>query len=141
MADKFEVYYWEIYAFIFDSGDMLALDDPAFSLSDVDEAAIGHAIYAVLPFRNASRLYAEIFLAEDGEVIEERYAYVYYDAGGERILQYDNRSHHPEIATHPHHLHKGPLPAPGGEDRAWKTDIEYVNFESVLLRIRERFFS
>lgn len=141
MADKFEAYYWDVYALIFDSGDILALEDPSFLLSDVDAAGMGQAIHAVLPFRDGSRLYAEILLAEDGEVIEERYAYIYYDAGGERILQYDNRSHHPEIPTHPHHLHKGPIPAPGRKDRAWQTDIEFVTFETVLLRIRERFFS
>ena len=140
-ADKFEAYYWDIYAIIFESGDTLALGDPAFSLSDVDTASKEQAIHAVLPFRDRSRLYAEILLAEDGEAIEERYAYVYYDAGGKRILQYDNRSHHPEIPTHPHHMRKGPIPAPGGKDRAWPTDIEFVTFEIVLQRIRERFFS
>lgn len=86
-------------------------------------------------------MYAEILLAEDGETIEERYAYVYFDAGGKRILQYDNRSHHPEISTHPHHMHKGPIPAVGEKDRAWQTDIEFVSFETVLQQIRERFFS
>lgn len=98
------------------------------------------AIHAVLPFWGGSRLYAEILLAEDGEVIEERYAYIYYDAGGKRILQYDNRSHHPEIPTHPHHLHKGLIPASDEKDRAWQTDIEFVTFEIVLQRIRDRFF-
>ncbi len=140
-AGKLEAYYWEVYALIFESGDILALDDPDFSLSDADTASIEQAIHAVLPFRDHSRLYAEILLAEDGETIEERYAYVYYDAGGERILQYDNRSHHPEISTHPHHMHKGPIPVFGEKDRAWPTDIEFVSFEAVLGQIRERFFS
>jgi hypothetical protein len=140
-ADKFEIYYWDVYALIFDSGDILTLDNSAFSLSDVDTAGMEQAIHAVLPFCDDSRLYAEILLAEDGEALEERYAYIYYAAGGERILQYDNRSHHPEISTHPHHLHKGPIPAPGAKDRAWQTDIEFVSFETVLQKIRERFFS
>ena len=140
-ADKLEAYYWDIYALIFESDDILALDDPGFSLSDADTAGVAQAIHAVLPFRDRSRLHAEILLAEDDETIEERYAYIYFDAGGQRILQYDNRSHHPEISTHPHHMHKGPLPAPGEKDRAWPTDIELVSFETVLQRIRERFFS
>lgn len=140
-ADKFEAYYWDIYALIFESDDILLFGDPAFLLSDADTANMTQAIYAVLPFRDHSRLYAEILLAEDGEAIEERYAYIYYDAGGKRILQYDNRSHHPEIPTHPHHMHKGPIPASGEKDRAWPTDIEFVTFEIVLGRIRERFFS
>jgi hypothetical protein len=114
--------------------------DPDSTLSDVDTASIAQGIRAVLPFRDRSRLYAEIGLAVDGETIEERYAYVYYDARGKRILQYDNRNHHPEISTHPHHMHKGPIPALGKKDRAWQTDIDFVCFETVLGRIRERFF-
>ena len=39
-ADKLEAYYWDIYALIFESGDILALDDPVFSLSDADTASI-----------------------------------------------------------------------------------------------------
>ena len=138
-SGKLEAYYWEVYALIFESDDILALDDPGFSLSDEDVASIEQAIHAVLPFRDRSRLYAEILLAANGEMIEERYAYIYYDSGGQRILQYDNRDHHPEISTHPHHMHKGPIPAAGEKDRAWPIDIELVSFETVLQRIRERF--
>lgn len=141
MAGKLKAYYWEIYALIFESGDVLALDDPDFSLSDDDTADIAQVIHAVLPFRDRSRLFAEISLAEDGEAIEERYAYIYYDAGDRRILQYDNRDHHPEISTHPHHMHKGPIPVAGEKDRAWPIDIEFISFETVLQRLRERFFS
>ncbi|MBI5292988.1 MAG: hypothetical protein HY872_14035 [Chloroflexi bacterium] len=138
-SGKLEAYYWEVYALIFESDDILSLDDPGFSLSDEDVASIEQAIHAVLPFRDRSRLYAEIRLAANGETIEERYAYLYYDSGGQRILQYDNRDHHPEISTHPHHMHKGPIPVAGENDRAWPIDIELVSFETVLQRIRERF--
>lgn len=138
---ELEAYFWDIYAIIFESSDILALDDPDLALSDDDTARIEQSIHAVLPFRDRSRLYAEIRLAADGETIEERYAYIYFNAGGQRILQYDNREHHPEISTHPHHMHKGPIPVAGEKDRAWPTDIEFVSFETVLERIRERFFS
>ncbi len=138
-SGKLEAYYWEVYALIFESDDILSLDDPGFSLSDEDVASIEQAIHAVLPFRDRSRLYAEIRLAANGETIEERYAYIYYDSGDQRILQYDNRDHHPEISTHPHHMHKGPIPVAGEKDRAWPIDIELVSFETVLQRIRERF--
>ena len=138
-SGKLEAYYWEVYALIFESDDILSLDDPGFSLSDEDVASIEQAIHAVLPFRDRSRLYAEIRLAANGETIEERYAHLYYDSGGQRILQYDNRDHHPEISTHSHHMHKRPIPAAGEKDRAWPIDIELVSFETVLQRIRERF--
>jgi hypothetical protein len=39
-ADKREAYYWDIYTLIFENDDMLALDDPDFSLSDADTASI-----------------------------------------------------------------------------------------------------
>lgn len=139
-AERIEGYYWEVYALIFENGDIVGLDNPDFSLSDPDTARFAQTIHAVLPFQDSSRLYAEITLADYGEVIENRYAYIYYDARGNRILQYDNRSHHPEISTHPHHMHSGPIPGPGEKDRAWPTDLDFVTFETVLGRIRERFF-
>ena len=64
------------------------------------------AIYAVLPFRDASRLYVEQLLDADNETIHEQYAYIYNGKDGVRIFQYDNREHHPNISTHPHHMHK-----------------------------------
>lgn len=78
-ADNYEAYYWAIYALIFESDDILAFAHPNFALSDVDTASIAQVIHAVLPFQDGSRLYAEIVLAEDGETIEDRYAYMYYD--------------------------------------------------------------
>jgi len=139
-ADNPETYYWDIYTLIFESADILALDDPGFSFSDADTARIAQTIYAVLPFRDRSRLYVEIVLADDSEMFEERYAYIYYNARKQRVLQYDNRDHHPEISTHPDHMHKGPIPPAGEKDRAWPIDLDFVCFETVLRRIRERFF-
>lgn len=78
-------------------------------------------------------LSVEILLTTDGEAIEERYASIYYDPGGQRLLQYDNRDHHPEIVTHPHPMHKGPIPVAGEKDRAWPIDIEFVSSPSVCL--------
>lgn len=139
-TDLFENYYWEVYALIYESADIVNLEDPHFSLSDPDTARIAQAIHTVLPFRDSSRLYVEISLADEGEAVEDRYAYIYYDADGRRILQYDNRRHHPEISTYPHHMHRGPIPGSGERDRAWPTDIDFIAFETVLGRIRERFF-
>lgn len=140
-TDISEAYFWDIYALIHESDDILSLTDPNFSLSDADTASIAQMIHTVLPFRDGSRLYAEILLVEEGETVEDRYAYIYYDGSGKRVLQYDSRSHHPEIWTHPHHIHKGPIPAAGEQDRAWPTDIDFVSFETVFQRIRERFFA
>ena len=75
-ADNPETYYWDIYTLTFESDDILALDDPELSFSDADTASIAQTIYAVLPFRYHSRLYVEIVLTDEGETLEERYAYI-----------------------------------------------------------------
>lgn len=36
------------------------------------------------------------------------YAYSYL-RNNQRVFRYDNAPHHPEIATHPHHKHIGPV--------------------------------
>ncbi|MBI5052345.1 MAG: hypothetical protein HZB52_03665 [Chloroflexi bacterium] len=138
---KIEYYYWNIYTIVFQNGDILALDHPEYSLSDEETVNLEKAIHAVLPFRDASRLYVEINLDADHETIYEQYAYIYNGKDGVRIFQYDNREHHPNISTHPHHMHKGPIPNAGEKDRAYPLDIEPVSFENVLLRIRQKFFS
>jgi hypothetical protein len=33
------------------------------------------------------------------------YAYVWYDANGKELLRADNREHHPDVSTSPHHIH------------------------------------
>lgn len=42
----------------------------------------------------------------------EKYAYHLQDGGGKLIFRYDNRPHHPEIETLPHHKHLADSPVP-----------------------------
>ena len=45
---------------------------------------------------------------ELGYPVRVHYAYTYLREG-QRVFRYDNAPHHPEVATHPHHKHAGPM--------------------------------
>jgi hypothetical protein len=58
---------------------------------------------AVVQLVDSSQLHInEVWL--DGELI--KYAYYWLTLTGEVIQGWDNAPHHPEISTHPHHLHR-----------------------------------
>ncbi len=46
----------------------------------------------------------EVVSTELGHPIKIHYTYIYLK-NGERVFRYDNAPHHPEIPTHPHHIH------------------------------------
>lgn len=139
---RFENYYWEIFAFLIEHSDIVQYPSPDFSISEAFEANYWGVIQARIPFRDNSILRIVVGLSESTTrvVIENRYAYIYYAADGKRIFQYDNRDHHPEISTYPHHKHKGPRPTTGS-DLAWSSDLNPVNFKTVVTHIYKRFFS
>ena len=142
MSDSWlAAYYWNIRAIIAEQNDIFATDDSRWFISDVDDAVLGERIEARLPYRDSSILYANCNLQIETVVVEWRYVYVYNSPEGERILQYDNREHHPEIDTFPHHMYKGPKPSRKGKDTAYPTDIDHLTFENVLLKIRGEFFA
>jgi len=133
-------YYWNIRTLIAQYADILASEDTRWQISDEDEAVLSEHIAATLPFKNGSVLYADCNLQIETAVVEWRYVYVYNSAEGQRVFQYDNNEHHPEVSTHPHHMHKGPLPK-HGKSEAFPIDLEIVTFEGVLQKIRHEFFS
>ena len=47
----------------------------------------------------------EALVARMFVVVKVRYAYHYQSADGSLVFRYDNAPHHPEVPTHPHHLH------------------------------------
>jgi hypothetical protein len=49
----------------------------------------------------------ERFLVAEGTVRVGKYAFHWQDAAGHLLKRWDNAAHHPEIATHPHHVHEG----------------------------------
>ncbi len=50
----------------------------------------------------------EVVSTELGYPVRINYAYTYI-RNNQLIFRYDNAPHHPEIATHPHHKHIGPI--------------------------------
>ena len=49
----------------------------------------------------------ERFRIVEGVAQVEKYRIHWQDAGGRLIKRWDNAPHHPEVATHPHHVHDG----------------------------------
>jgi hypothetical protein len=73
-------------------------------------------------------------LRSDDDLEEYDCAYVYLDAQGNRVFQYDDAPHHSELPTHPHHWHKGRRPA-RSPDRAFPLDMPAVSFVTVLNKV------
>jgi len=49
----------------------------------------------------------ERFQTIAGQVLVTKYSFHWQDADGHLLKRWDNVPHHPEISTHPHHVHVG----------------------------------
>jgi hypothetical protein len=49
----------------------------------------------------------ERFQVFEGRVEVSKYSFHWQDAGGQFVKRWDNAAHHPEVSTHPHHIHEG----------------------------------
>jgi hypothetical protein len=49
----------------------------------------------------------ERLIEENGILKRSKYSYHWQNSEGILIKRFDNAPHHPEISTHPHHLHSG----------------------------------
>jgi len=49
----------------------------------------------------------ERFEVVSDEVNVTKYSFQWQDTGGTLRKRWDNAAHHPEVSTHPHHLHDG----------------------------------
>ncbi len=49
----------------------------------------------------------ERFQIVNGELLVTKYRHHWQDAAGRLLKRWDNAAHHPEISTHPHHVHDG----------------------------------
>ena len=97
-----------------------------------------HYLEGCLVFAGGSKLRFQIVLGLDEKhnVVEKRYFYGYFDQQGMRIFQYDNSPHHPELTSHPQHVHWGPRPGEGKDD-AFELDIPRVDFIAVVSRVEQ----
>jgi len=69
----------------------------------------------------------ERFEADAGVIRVTKHSFHWQDAEGKLRKRWDNAPHHPEVATHPHHLHDG------SDDVV--LSYQPVNAEFVLARI------
>lgn len=128
---KLVAYYWEAFSALAEIADFLDTAHPDYSFPSEDEVECVAALHANLVFKDGYRLIVHTWLDPTADVREYDYAYVYLDGQGNRVFQYDDAPHHPELSTHPHHVHKGPKPGKG-TDRALPLDIPQVGFVTIL---------
>jgi len=130
---KLRAVYWEDFTALEKMDDILDPAHPDYSFPSEDEVECASVLHATLIFKDGSRLIVHAWLDATEEVTEHDYAYIYLDAQGDRVFQYDDAPHHPELASHPHHVHKGRRPA-ADPDRAWPLDVLHVNFVTMFDR-------
>ena len=58
--------------------------------------------------RNGDSLFLREQYALQHYSLSIQYHYAYLDAAGKAIISFDNRPHHPHLATYPHHKHHYP---------------------------------
>ena len=131
---RFRHYYWQIRTLLSENDHLLDTNHAAYELCDDYEVEYTGTFWATIVFEGGSRLVVRFTLESNDGIEECNYAYVYLDAHGTRVFQYDDAPHHPELPTHPHHVHKGRQPTKG-PDRAWPLDIPRVDFVTVLSKI------
>ncbi|MDE3091841.1 MAG: hypothetical protein KGJ80_20915 [Chloroflexota bacterium] len=134
---KLRSYYWRIETFLAEWSDYLDTDHSAFLFPDENSIEFGKTLKATLVFRDGSRLNARATLDDRAEIREYDYAYIYYDRGGKRILEYDDAPHHPHVSTHPHHLHRGEKPK-RGKERVYEIDLPRVEFTAIVEKVIKR---
>jgi len=127
---KLRSYYWELFTALAEIADFLDTTHPDHTFPSEDEVEYTAALHAKLIFKDGSGLVVNAWLDATAEVEEYNYAYVYLDAQGRRVFQYDDAPHHPELASHPHHMHEGPRPS-----EALPLDLPRVDFVTILDKI------
>lgn len=49
----------------------------------------------------------ERFQIVNGKLLVMKYRFHWQDAAGRLLKRWDNAAHHPQVSTHPHHVHDG----------------------------------
>jgi hypothetical protein len=117
-------YYWDIVSTIYEQSGSIV----SHTITESEIADVTGFIEFELQFTNGSKLYGHFTLRSDGDPHERDYYYAFYDPSGRRLCYYDDREHHPEISTHPHHMHVR-------EDESFRVraiDIPEISFWHIL---------
>ena len=136
---RFGQYYWRIRSLLAEKDHLLNISHPDYVVCEEYEAEYLTSFWATIVFKDGSRLAVRFALKSDGDIEEFKYSYQYLDPQGRRILRYDDAPHHPEIVTHPHHLHRGPEPSRGKKDKVYPLDILRVDFATVFTKIERQY--
>lgn len=126
---RFLHYYWQIHTLLRENSQLVDDTHPDYALCRDYEVAYTAAFHASIVFTDGSRLIARFSLRADGEVEEYDYAYQYLDSEGRQVFRYDDAPHHPEVSTHPDHLHRGQ------QGKAYALDLDRVDFATVFSEI------
>ena len=136
---RFLQYYWQIRTLLGEKEHLLDRVHPDYQICGDDDVEYRSTFRATIVFADGSRLTVRFALKGDGDIVEFNYAYQYLDPHGKRIFRYDDAPHHPEIVTHPHHLHRGPEPSRGKKDKVYPLDILRVDFATVFTKIERQY--
>ena len=132
---RFRRYYWQIRTLLSENVHLLNVDHPAYKICEEHEVEYAGTFWASIVFENGSQLIVRFSLRADEDIEEHSYAYQYLGPQGERIFRYDDAPHHPEISTHPHHLHRGPEPSRHEKDKIYALDVNRVDFATIFVKV------
>ena len=138
---RFLRYYWQIRTLLNENAHLLDEDHPDYKVCEDYEVEYTGAFRASIAFKDGSHLIVRFSLSADGDIEEYDYAYQYLDPQGRQILRYDDAPHHPEVPTHPHHLHRGPEPLGRKRDKAYALDVNRVDFATIFAKIMRQYLS
>ena len=134
MTSRSVAYYWEIVSLISDHNHCIMCHE----ISDIDMFDLSGLIELKLIFSDNAKLVANFIIRFNDRPHEYDYYYGFYDSSGQRLFYYDDARHHPEISTHPNHLHRRKSLS---EDsyRVCAIDIPEVSFRNILNKIIARY--
>jgi hypothetical protein len=138
---RFLNYYWQIRALLNEQTPCLAPHHPGYKICEAYDVEYTGTFQASIIFNDDSILIARFSLRATEAIEEYNYAYQYLNPQGVRIFRYDDAPHHPELSTHPHHIHRGAEPLKGERDIARPLDIPQVNFAAVFAKIIDQYIA
>ena len=103
---KIDDYFDSIERSLYQNPNISGIEEPLISLASDDYNGV---LRCRAVFWDGSFLdIYEVVTTELGYPVRVNYAYTYL-RDNQRVFRYDNAAHHPEILTHPHHKHIGPM--------------------------------
>ena len=77
------------------------------ALREESQGDIGLFRYRITFYDGSLLEMFERFQIANGKLVVTKYRFHWQDAAGRLLKRWDNATHHPQISTHPHHVHDG----------------------------------